>query len=241
VREEVARVRAKSCIVVAGVSVLTDRSGSGDVDISREGELVEDRAREAGLNVEDELLEQLLGSHGVEEVLHLGTVEVAATREAHGTLTAVIVEEDKNVIVRGRLEGLAATDASHVFTREDLDEVLAVNKRASEILRNAGIHIRASGLVDDLTALGVLSIVGDIILHHDDDMVLRDTHVVDNLISVADISLVTIVVVTITTSSKDYPSVGRELLLGKTSKRISKCNSGKSEKSKQSRIHFSTV
>jgi len=207
-------------IVVVSKAACTDGSGSGDIDVGRELELVEDRAREASLNVEDEVLEHLPGSHGIEGLLHLGGIEVAATREAHGTLRTVIIEEDKDVIVRTRLEGLATADTLHVLTSKNLEESLTVDIAASVILRNTVVHIRTVRLVDDSTLLGVLSIVGDIILHHNNDTLIRDTHLVDNLIGMADISLMTIVVITIRTSSKNNPGVLLDILLRKVGKRV---------------------
>jgi len=210
---DISDVGTDGIIKVVSEAAGADRSSSGDVDVLGDGDLVEDGTSEASLNVEDEILVHLVGGHLVESALHLGGIEVAAVGEADGALRAVIVEEDKHVILIGRLEALAAADASHILTSKDLDEVLAVDKSASEILRNSGIHIRAVGLVDDLTGLGVLRVTSNIILHHNDDVLIRDTHLVDDLIGVADISLVTIVVITIGTSSKNNPGVLTKLLL----------------------------
>jgi len=210
---DISDVGTDGIIPVVGKAAGADRSSSGDVHIVRDGDLVEDRTSEAGLNVEDEVLEELPGGHLVESVLHLGSIEIATIGEADSTLRAVIVEEDKHVILISRLESLAAADARHILTSKDLDEVLASDKVASEILRNTVIHIRAVGLVDDLTGLGVLRVTSDIILHHNDDVLVGNTHLVDNLIGVADISLVTIVVITIGTSSKNNPGVLTKLLL----------------------------
>jgi len=125
---DISNVGTDGAIVVVGEAAGTNGSGSGDVHVGRKDELVEDRAREAGLDVDDELAEELPVSHGVKSSLHLRTVEIAAIREAHGTLRTVIIEEDKDVVAGARLEGLAAADASHILTSKDLDEVLAVDK-----------------------------------------------------------------------------------------------------------------
>jgi len=210
---DISDVGTDGIIPVVGKAAGADRSSSGDVHIVRDGDLVEDRTSEAGLNVEDEVLVKLLGGHLVEQVLHLSSIKITTTREADGTLRTVIVKEDKNVILLSRLKSLAAADARHILTSKDLDEVLAVDKTASEILRNSGVHIRASGLVDDLSALGVLRVISNIILHHNNDVLIRNTHLVDNLIGMANISLVTIVIITIGTSSKNNPGVLTKLLL----------------------------
>jgi len=225
-------------IVVVCEAAGTNRSGSGHINVGWENKLVEDRAREAGLDVEDEVLEELPGSHGVKKTLHLVSIKIAATREAHGTLRTVIIEENKDVIIGTRLEALATASASHILTRKDVEESSAVNKGTSIILRNSGIHIRASGLVDDLTGLGVRGVVSDIILHHNDDVIIRDTHLVDDLISMANISLVTIVVVTIRTSSKNNPSVLLTLLLGEVRERVGTNSNSKGKNSKKICVHF---
>jgi len=231
VRVDISDVGTDGIIPVVSKAACTDGSGSGDINVLGKSDLVEDRAREASLDVEDEVLVELLGGHLVEDGLHLRTVDIATTREADSSLRAVIIEEDKDVILRGRLEGLAAADASHVLTSKDLDEVLAGDKAASVILRNSGVHIRAVGLVDDLTRFGVLRVAGDIILHHDDDVIVRDTHLVDGLIGVAQVGLVTVVVVTVRTGGKNNPGVLLTLLLRETSKRVCTSNCNKSKKS----------
>jgi len=210
---DISDVGVDGVIVVVGEAAGADGGSSGHIHVVGEGELVEDRASEASLDVEDELLEELLGGHGVESLLHGVSIEIAGVGEADGALRAVVVKEDKNVIVGGGLERLAAADASHVLTSKNLHEVLAVDKSASEILGNTVVHIRAVGLVDDLSGLGVLNVVSDIILHHNDDVLVRDAHLVDNLISMAHISLVTIVHVGVRTSGKNNPGVLAKLLL----------------------------
>jgi len=223
---DISDVGTDGIIPVVSKAAGTNRSGSGNINVRGKNKLVEDRAREAGLDVDDEFLEHVLRSHGVDDSLHLVAIKIATIREAHSTLTAVIIEENENIIIRTRLKSLATANARHILTSHDLNPVVAVNIWSSIILRNSGIHIRAVGLVDDLSGLGVTRVTSNIILHHNNDTFIRDTHVVDDLIGVANISLVTIVVVTITTSSEENPSLSFKLLLGKTSKRIScNCNS----------------
>jgi len=234
---DISDVGTDGSIVVVSKAAGTNRSGSSNINVLRKVKLVEDRTREASLNVDDEVLEKILGSHGVESALHLGSIEVAATREAHCTFRTVIIKENENIIIRTRLEGLATADTSHVLTSKNLDEVLTVDKIASIILRNTVIHIRASGLIDDLTTLGVLSIVSNIILHHDNDTFIRNAHAMDNLVGVTNISLVTIVVITIRTSSKNNPGVLLNILLGKTREGIG-ANSDSKKKSYKNRRPF---
>jgi len=235
---DISDVGVDGVIVVVGEAAGADGSSSGDVHVLRDGDVVEDRASEAGLDVEDEVLEELLVSHGLEGGVHLLGTKVATVREADSALRTVIVEENENIISGGRLEGLAAADASHVLTGEDLDEVGAGDILASVILRDAGIHIRAVRLVDDLTLLGVLSIVSDIILHHDNDVVVRDAHLVDDLISVANISLVTVVIVTVRTGSKHNPGVLLEVLLGKVRQRIGAHSNSKGKNCNKICVHL---
>jgi len=235
---DISDVGTDGIIIVVSKAAGANRRGSGDVDVGRKSKLVEDRAGEASLDVEDKLLEETVGGHGVESGLHLGGSHVAATREAKSTLRAVIVEEDKDVVLGARLESLAAADASHILTSEDLDKVVAGHIAASVIVGDARVHIRTVRLVDDLTLLGILVVVSDIILHHDDDVLIGNTHLVDNLISMADISLVTIVVVTIRTSGENNPGVLLTLLLAQVRKRVGESSNSKGKNSDKISTHL---
>jgi len=238
VRVDISDVSTDGVIPVESEAALTNRGGGGDVHAVRKAQLVEDRASEASLDVEDEVLVHLLLSHSIDSVLHLLSIDVAAAGEADSTLRTVIIEEDKNVIIRARLKALATADASHVFTSEDLKEVLASHEIAGVILGDPSVHIRTVRLVDDLTLLRIRVRVSDIILHHNNDALVRDAQLVDNLISVADISLMTVVIITVAASDKNDPSLSLGVLLRKMSERISAHSNSKSDKSEECKTHL---
>ena len=62
-------------------------------------------------------------------------------------------------------------------------------------------------MIDDHSGSRILLGVGDVVIHHDDDVVIRDTVGMDNLVGVAYVGLVPVVEPAITTSHKKNPQV----------------------------------
>ena len=60
-----------------------------------------------------------------------------------------------------------------------------------------GIDILTVGLVEDFSGESVLGVVGDIVVGEVDDLVFRDTELLEDLVGVASISLVPVVPVTV--------------------------------------------
>ena len=88
-----------------------------------------------------------------------------------------------------------------------LEEYIGPHGAAHIILGHSLVHISSVRMVDDLSGGGVLLGVGDVVVHHDDDVVIRDAVGVDNLVSVTHVSLVTVVEPAIAASYKKDPKV----------------------------------
>ena len=67
------------------------------------------------------------------------------------------------------------------------------------------VHVSPVRLVDDLARGGVLLVVGDIVVHHDDDVVVRDSVGVYDLVGMTDVCLVTIVEPSVTAGNQKHP------------------------------------
>ena len=78
------------------------------------------------------------------------------------------------------------------------------------------VDISAIGMVDNLARSGVLLVVGNIIVHHDNDMIIWNTMATDNLVGMTNISLVTVVEPTITACHQDYPQITILSIIGHT-------------------------
>ena len=88
-----------------------------------------------------------------------------------------------------------------------LEEHIRPHGAAHVVLGNPLVHIGPVGVVDDHSGSRVLLGVGDVVVHHDDDVVIRDAVGVDNLVSVTHVSLVTVVEPAIAASYKKDPMV----------------------------------
>lgn len=62
-----------------------------------------------------------------------------------------------------------------------LQEDIRSDAAANVILRHAVIDVRPVGVVDDLAGCGVLNVVGNVIVHHNNDVVIRHTVGMNNL------------------------------------------------------------
>ena len=67
------------------------------------------------------------------------------------------------------------------------------------------VHISSIGMVDYFPWSGVLYVVGNIIVHHHNDMIIRNTMVMSYLVGMTNICLVTIVIPPIAASNKENP------------------------------------
>ena len=88
-----------------------------------------------------------------------------------------------------------------------LEEHIRPHGAAHVVLRNPLVHIGPVGMVDDHSGSRVLLGIGDVIIHHDDDVVIRYTVGMDDLIGVTYVCLVPIIEPAITTSHKKNPQV----------------------------------
>ena len=88
-----------------------------------------------------------------------------------------------------------------------LEEHIRPHCAARVVLGNTLVHIRPVGMIDDHSRSRILLGVGDVVIHHDYDVVIRDAVGMDNLVSVAYVGLVPVVEPAITTSHKENPQV----------------------------------
>ena len=88
-----------------------------------------------------------------------------------------------------------------------LEEYIRPDCAAHVVLGHPLVHIRPVRMIDDLAWGGVFFGIGDIVVHHDYDVVIRNAVGVDNLVSVTHISLVPVVEPAIAASYKENPEV----------------------------------
>ena len=106
----------------------------------------------------------------------------------------MVSEIHKNIVIGSRSQGLARSHVGvDLFSLEDLEEDVWPDAATDIVLGHAVVDIGAVGVVDDLAGGGVLLVVGDVIVHHDNDVVIRHPVTTDDLVGVTHVSLVTIV------------------------------------------------
>ena len=88
-----------------------------------------------------------------------------------------------------------------------LEEYIRPDCAAHVVLGHPLVHIGPVWMIDDHSWGGVLLGVGDVVVHHDYDVVIRDAVGVDNLVGVTHVSLVPVVEPAIAASYKENPEV----------------------------------
>ena len=88
-----------------------------------------------------------------------------------------------------------------------LKEDIRPDTAADIVLGDTVVHIGAVGMVDDLPRGGVLLGKGDVIVHHHNDVVIRHTVGVHDLVGVTHIRLVAVVEPSIAASNQHHPQV----------------------------------
>jgi len=228
-------------ILKASIGGSISRSRGGNVHVVRELLVVEHGARVASRHEEDKLLEHLLLLHGIQAGGEIVVVEELISGHGDDARATVVIVEDENVVVGSGSEGLARASSGGV-ARENVDEVLNAGVLGDVILHDALINVDVLAallieVVEDLTRERILSVESDIILEEGDDVLIRDTHVMGKLVSLAHGRLVTIVAPASATSDQNDPGVatlglacleglGEEivLLIGESDRTKSKCN-----------------
>jgi len=99
------------------------------------------------------------------------------------------------------------TRSSVGVTSHGSHEVLRSDVSARVVNLEVTSDIRTVSSVEELTWERILSVVSDIVVHHKDDVIVRDTVLLHDLVSVGSISLVSVVVVTVGTGNNDSPVV----------------------------------
>jgi len=199
VRELITGEIAQIGIVVARIGILTNRSGSCNVRVGRKLILVEHRTRIASISVKDEVLEHVLCAHGVKSLLQFYLTQ-GTIRESERVHTTMITIVDDDIVVSSRPQRLAAT--RNTLASHQKNEVFGSHKLAGVIMGNASIDILTTNIIDDLARVRILGIIRDIVIHHNDDPLLRNTHVPENMERMANVCLHAIVLPPICTGSK---------------------------------------
>lgn len=208
-RVQVAQVRLARVVPVAGIAALIGVGCGGGEDVDVVGQqAVKHRAGFACLQVEDQLMEALVGGHLLQCAHQILGVQVGASGHGNQTGTAVVGEEDEDVVIGARVDDAASVVGAvqHLLLAgNNGQEVLCGHGIASVVLGHASVHIRAVRLVDDVALVGVLAAVGDVVVHHHNNVRVRNTMCMQHLICVAHISLMAVVEVAVGTSNHHGP------------------------------------
>jgi len=179
-------------------------SGGVDLDVVSE-EVFEHGARFAGFDVNDHFTVLLVVAHVLQSSNEVIGIEVFGG-ESNKTSGTVIREVDEDVVVLGALEDLLALGGSGI-SFEDGQEVGGGDISSLIVDLNTSIDVltglQQTGLVKDLAGEGVLLVVSDIIISHSDDVFFRNAIALQELVSMEDIRLMSVVPVSIGTSDKD--------------------------------------
>mgnify|MGYP000397715828 CR=1 FL=1 len=173
--------------------------GREDIDVGGE-QALEHRSRLARLHVEHELLVHLVVVHGLEPVVEVLGVEEVTVGELDDASTSVVDEVDEDLVVGATLEDLAA--GLFGVASDDVKEELGGDNGALVVHLASVVHIDArgalgGGLVEQLARERVFLVVGDVVLHHEDDVALGHATGLDNLVCVAGVGLVAVVAVSL--------------------------------------------
>jgi hypothetical protein len=141
---------------------------------------------------------------GLEQVISVKVIIISG--ESDETGCTVISEVDKDVVLGSGLEDLLATNSSGIAS-EDSEEISGVDISSLIIDLDASINIlsflQKRRLVENLAGEGVFRVIGDIIVSHSDDVFRGKSVSLQDLISMEDISLMSVVVVIVGTSNED--------------------------------------
>jgi len=159
--------------------------------------VLEHRSRLTSLHVHDHFLVHLVGVHVFNGLVELIGVQISSIwhgNEAWGTMVSKIPE---NLGVGVRLENLSSGGS---ISLHDLQESILVGLFALVVNFASSVDINSwssfsSWLVEDLAWVWVLSVVSNVIFHNGDDLISWDSILNSNLISVASISLMSVVTV----------------------------------------------
>jgi hypothetical protein len=170
-------------------------------------EAFEHRSRFASFEVEDQLAVFVVLAHPVQGGDEVVGIKVL-TGESNKTRSTVIREVDEDVVLFSGFEDLLSLLLEGFTSSEDVQEVLGSDISTRVVDLDSGINISSgsswvSGLVEDLTREWVGLGVSNIVISESDDVVSFETVFNQTLISVEDIGLMSVVVVSVGTSNED--------------------------------------
>jgi len=128
--------------------------------------------------------------------------------ESNKVASTVIREEDEDVVSGGGFKNFLSLLLEGFRSLKDIQEVLGSDVSTRVVDLDSSIDILSwsssiSGLVEDLSWEWVGFTVGNIVISENDDVVFVETVVNQRLISMEDISLMSVVVVSVGTSNED--------------------------------------
>jgi hypothetical protein len=183
---------------------LTISGGGGiNVDVGRE-EVVEHGAGFAGFNIDDHFLVHVVVMHENQSIIEILSIKIGGG-EGDETSGTVISEIDEDVVFSSALEDSVATNLGGIAL-EDGQEVFGGDFLLAIVDLDASVDILAftvSGLVEDLASEGVLEVVGNIVKGKSDDVVSGNSVVNQDLISVENVRLMSVVVVSLGSGNED--------------------------------------
>lgn len=220
--EKITKTRSNGDTVdlIVWVAVSTERAllsigGRDSIDINVLSEDVfEDRTGLTSFHINDHLLVHFVLVHVLKNLIEL-IGEHEEIRHSHNTWTTVIsvIEEDLRVLV-----GLQNLFANTFITSEDTHDLLPAGLVTLVVNLAALIDVDTlftvlGGLVEKFSLEWVVRRVGYIIIRDHDDLVLWNTILSGDMVSVAAISLMSVVLETIGADNDDSPMIlGRVFL-----------------------------
>ena len=130
------------------------------------------------------------------------------SREANEAWGSVVSKVDEHLAVLVRLQNLAVASSSFAsLSLNDSQEVGWCNVFAAVIDVAASVNVFTVWFVEHLTRERILSVVGDVIIGQGDNLILRDSVFLHDLVGMADIGLMSVVAIARGAGDKDSPVV----------------------------------
>merc|ERR550534_1457258 len=119
----------------------------------------------------------------------------------------------------------------------NLEEYVGSHAATDVVLGDSVVDVRPVRVVDDLAWSWVFLVVGNVIVHHDNDVVVRNSMCVHDLVGVAHVGLVSVVEPTVAAGDQEDPQVPILVRGGKVvCKKSKNCRSQEAAKKKNSHI-----
>jgi hypothetical protein len=149
-----------------------------------------------GFNVENHLRVHFVGMHAVVGFIKIKCIQVRAGKGDEARCS-MLGKGDEDLALTVALEDFASADSTQ-GSSVPLDDVQEVGR--SDVLGPVvdvptSVDVISVGSVEDLSREGVLGAICKIVVSHDNDMILRDSVLLHDLVGVTDVYLVAVVAV----------------------------------------------